>query len=152
MWEDSILEDFLKVCKLARINLSKEDIIVEKLLAGPTHVTYRLPKNKMAIYIFINPKSNICYKVGLIGGMKSNDRFQRQHYSPNSTNSNLAKSILNDKDIDCEMMNVKDWIINNTERINIFIDAKWGILTLKLLECFIQNRLQPKYEGFKSQR
>ncbi|HEX8561964.1 MAG TPA: hypothetical protein VF676_03185 [Flavobacterium sp.] len=148
-----ILEDFIKVCKLAKVDIKIQDITVEILLAGDNHLPKKLPSGKMAVYIFTDPQCNICYKVGKVG-RNSNARYQAQHYSPFSSKSNLAKSILNDDEIN-EIVEVQldigSWIRKNTTRTNLLIDAQKGILVLNLLEAFVQNRLKPKYEGFKSQ-
>ena len=148
-----ILDDFIKVCELSRIKLLKEQIKIEVLLAGQNHIQKPLPKGNMAVYIFLNKKEDMCYKVGKVG-VNSNARFQSQHYNSESSRSNLAKSILKDNtfDNDIDAQNkVGMWIKENTTRINLYLKGDIDILTLTLLEVFIQNRLKPKYEGFCSQ-
>ena len=91
------------------------------------------------------------------GGEVSGREFNRSHdhYGPDSSKSNLAKSILNDYDLNSNLdiqKNVGQWIKHNTKRINLILNYEKGILTLNLLEAFVQNRLRPKYEGYDSQK
>ena len=107
----------------------------------------------MAVYVFV--WNDICLKVGKVGP-NSNARYTSQHYNPRSSNSNLAKSILQAKDnlglINVSESNVGAWIKSNTDRINILLDANLGIPVVTLLESFLQCRLHPKFEGFESQQ
>lgn len=150
-----IIEDFLKVYKLAIDNdiLSKNEIEIEIFTAGQKHVPNKLPKGKMAVYIFIAKDQSICYKVGKVG-VNSNARYQSQHYNPDSSKSNLAKSLLDDYDINDKFNgdNIADWIKTNTTRINLLLPANKSVFILNLLEAFLQIRFQPKYEGYKSQK
>lgn len=151
---ENIIDDFIKVCELAKIEMTKKDITIERLTAGRNHIPTNLPAGNMAVYIFVNDVEENCYKVGKVGA-NSNARYQSQHYSASSSKSNLAKSILNDYSLNhiLEIQeNVGTWIKQNTTRINLKLSANKGIFALNLLEAFIQNRLKPKYEGFKSQR
>lgn len=78
---------------------------------------------------------------------KSNARFQSQHYNKNSSNSNLAKSIFSDKSLDIELeINLKKYIVENFNRINIYINSSNQLLT-NLLESYLHYKLNPKYEG-----
>ena len=109
---------------------------------------------RSAVYIFINEFEGKCYKVGKVG-TNSNARYQSQHYTSASSGSNLAKSILNDYSLNDKIEiqeNVGTWIKQNTTRINLKLKSNRGAFALSLLEAFVQNRLKPKYEGFKSQR
>lgn len=88
-------------------------------------------------------------------GLKSSPRFLSQHYNPNSAKSTLARSILDDQEmvnIGVTSENIKDWIKQNCQRIDILIDGKTGIFTLELIEAILHYRYRPKYEGFKTQR
>jgi hypothetical protein len=151
---NEIIKDFVKVCQIAKLDLNENDIRIEPLIAGNEHLPRKLEKNFMAVYIFIDPNYEICYKVGKVG-TNSNARYQTQHYSPNSSKSNLAKSLLNDHDRNdnIELQNdVGQWIKDNTTKINLIISTEKKVLTLNLLESFVQCRLNPIYEGYKSQR
>jgi hypothetical protein len=89
-------------------------------------------------------------------GPKSQARYTSQHYSPNSSKSNLAKSLLAHKnELNLSVLNdrnVGDWIKNNTDRANILIDSSYGVFLLSLMESFFQCRYKPIFEGFESQK
>jgi len=42
--------------------------------------------------------------------------------------------------------------MENLDRTNFLLDERLGIPVLTLLEAFLQCRLRPRYEGYKSQR
>jgi|SRR5690606_1881834 hypothetical protein len=151
---ENIIADFIQVCRLAKVEMKIDDIKIEKLTAGEKHVPTNLPAGNMAVYIFVNDTESCCYKVGKVG-VNSNARYQSQHYIASSSKSNLAKSILDDYNLNHLpeiQQNVGSWIKQNTTRINLKLSAQKGVFVLNLLEAFIQNRLKPKYEGYKSQR
>lgn len=147
-----IKTDFLHVAELAGIQINDEDIQIENLIAPHTPPS-SLPNGRMAVYVFF--WNNQCLKVGKVGS-KSQARFTSQHYHHKSSNSNLSKSVLKDKSamgisqIDEE--SVGDWIRQNTDRINFLLPDKLGIPTLSLLEAFLHCRMQPRFEGFETQR
>ena len=107
----------------------------------------------MAVYEFL--WRDVCLKVGKVGP-NSQARYTSQHYSPSSSNSNLAKSIVSARaDLgvpDITESNVGAWIKSNVDRVNFLLDAEWGIPVLTLLESFLQCRLRPRFEGLESQR
>ncbi|HRX30172.1 MAG: hypothetical protein H6582_00025 [Crocinitomicaceae bacterium] len=149
-----ILYEFIEVCKYANVCLSFKEIICEYLSAGSDHILTSLPSKSMAVYIFMDAKCELCYKVGKVGP-KSQARYRNHHYLAKSSKSNLANSLL----IDPNFMNnldvhqdVGNWIRENTTRINIVLPREQGMFTLNLLEAFMQCRLNPIYEGYKSQR
>jgi len=148
---DKIIDDFISICKIAGLKLSKKEIEKTEWHAGEGHKPEKLKKGYMAVYIFTNPLNTECYKVGKVF-KNSNARFQTQHYSPSSSRSNLAKSLLDDYTVNGNFTqdNISEWIKQNTTRTNLLIDAKKAISTLNLLEAFLQVKLDPKYEGRKS--
>lgn len=87
------ITDFLSVAKLSGVPISEKDVEIA-ILNAPHQPPKVLPKGKMAIYIFFHGTE--CLKIGKVGP-KSQPRYTSQHYNPNSSNSNLAKSILKDK-------------------------------------------------------
>lgn len=90
----------------------------------------------MGIYTFIYQEKFL--KVGK-AGPNSDARFRSQHYKPMGSQSNLAKSILNDGEfshLHISMETVGEWIKHNTRRINLFIDASLGIFVLNFIEAF----------------
>lgn len=150
-WE-MLIGDFKKVAELAGIIIN-DDMIVLEMFPAPHKPPSTLPKGQMAIYVFM--KGNDVFKVGKVGP-NSQARYVSQHYNPKSAQSTLAASILADEDIlkiaQCDEVNVGNWIKANLDRVNILLDQRLGISVLTLLEAYMQCRLKPKYEGFRSQR
>lgn len=153
----NLINDFLEVAKIATVQIQKDQITVE-LLTAPHRRPKRLPSGKQAVYWF--SVANICLKVGKAGA-QSSARFTSQHYNPNSSGSNLAKSIIKSKERLKTMLpddirltldvlteaKVGEWIETHTTRCNIYIGAEFNDLVLSLLELFIQCRLKPVFEG-----
>lgn len=144
---NNIVEDFIRICDISNINLKKSDIRIEILTAGINHMPKALPSGYIAVYIFHDNETY--YKVGK-AHENSNARYQSQHYNPNSSKSNLAKSILSDKN-SIKTDDIGFWIKQNLTRVNILLRKDVGVLTLNLLEAFLHCRLNPKYEGYASQ-
>lgn len=131
------------------IDTTKFEIIERGL---PHSVPRKLPTGKMAVYTFIY--NGTFLKIGKVGP-NSNARYTSQHYNPGSSKSNLAKSILEDPDMKTHCItenNIGTWIKNNCHRIDIEMDVSLGIFTLELVEAVLHYKLNPKYEGFSSQR
>lgn len=123
----------------------------------------KLKDNKMGIYIYMI--GNEFLKIGK-AWTNSDARWIYQHYNYNSSKSNLASSIINDKDF-CKENNLKKitkenkenreyirtWLKNNTQRINIIIkrsnDSKRDLFYLNLMESWLHYKCNPKYEGHK---
>jgi hypothetical protein len=70
--------------------------------------------------------------------------------------STLAASILADRErlglSNVDEASVGLWIRENIDRVNFLMNTQCGVPVLTLLETFLQCRLKPQYEGFKSQR
>lgn len=151
---DKVIKDFLIVCKLSHIKLKQNDILVEELSAGPNQKSSDLGDGYMAVYIFIHDKTNTCLKVGKVW-TNSKARYISHHYQPSSSGSNLAKSLLK-RHPKCfgliPTKKVGQWIRHNTVRINLRLKTSKKVQTLNLLETFMQCRLDPLYEGRKSQK
>lgn len=116
-------------------------------LSEKPHQPENLPKGKMAVYIFIYNDSFL--KIGKVGP-NSNARFQSQHYNPNSAQSNLAKSLMKDKEMKDIIGNtpIDQWIKNNCDRIDVIIDKNSvPEFSLELIEAILHYRFKPKYEG-----
>jgi hypothetical protein len=149
---NTLINDFRKVAEIAGISLSQNSLTFESLPAPHTPPS-ALPKGKTAIYVFL--WKGECLKVGKVGP-NSHARYTHQHYSPLSSKSNLAKSILSAHSTlgipSVSESNIGAWIKSNVDRINFLLDARCGIPTLSLLEGFLQCRLKPRFEGFESQR
>lgn len=151
-WDyETVLNDFNTVTRLAGVELPEGAIIVETLSA-PHVPPATLPVGKMAVYVF--SKGPDVLKVGKVG-RKSRARYTSQHYNPISAMSTLAASVLGDREqLGCEDVDAGDvgsWIRGNIDRVNLLMDEHVGVRVLTLLEAFLQCRLRPRYEGFKSQ-
>ena len=122
-----------------------------EVLGVPHLAPKSLAKGKMAIYIFKYKDSYL--KIGKVGA-KSKPRYIYQHYQPDSSPSNLAKSILKDELFSISHSITKDnvgqWIKDNCQRINILIDKELGHFALSLIEAMLHYKYQPKYEGLSS--
>ena len=149
---DDIVGDFRQVAMLAGIAIMTNNITIE-IFPAPHIPPDKLPVGKLAVYAFFF--CDKCLKVGKVGA-KSQARYTSQHYSPNSSNSNLAKSILMDRVAlgltDIDENSIGEWIKKNTCRYNILLDESLGMRCLALLETFLQCRLKPRFEGYESQR
>lgn len=148
---DKLIADFIRIAELAGLDIKRGDIRIEKLPAP--HVPPRtLPSGEMAVYVFY--WGDRCLKVGKVGP-KSQARYTSQHYSPKSSNSNLAKSLLKDKLVlgitEIDEHTVGNWIKQNTDRLNFLVPESFGIRMLSLLEAFLQCCLKPCFEGFDTQ-
>ena len=144
------IDKFLEALRLAGVNLNDSKISFDDL--GCPHTPKHMPKGKMAIYTF--QRNGQYLKIGKAGS-RSNARFRSQHYSPYRANSNLAKSLLNDPDMQScglDENNIDEWIKQNIRRVDILIDEDADIFVLNFLEAFLHCAFNPKYEGFKNQR
>ena len=111
----------------------------------------KLPQGKMAVYIFIH--NNEILKIGQ-AGQNSNARYQSQHYidftGKRKNSSTLAKSLKHDPTF-VVGSDIRKWIINNCERVNILIPGRNNKHENKKLLNFIEGLLQykfnPRYEG-----
>lgn len=147
----STLSDFKTVADLAGVRLSDHDIKIEQLPA-PHIAPTRLPPGMMAVYVF--SRKDEVLKVGKVGP-NSHARYTSQHYNPGSAMSTLAGSLLSDREplglMHLDETNISGWIKKNVERVNFLVSELLGPHILSLLEAFLQCRLKPRYEGFRSQ-
>ena len=154
--ERELIESFLRVAQLARLELAEADVRSE-VLAAPHRRPSRLPEGCQAVYAFV--LGNTCLKVGK-AGPKTAARFISQHYGLNAP-STLAKSILAhrarvapllpaqraNQAMDLSEQNVGRWIETNTSRTHVFLPTSAGPFALSLLEAFMQCRFKPLFEG-----
>jgi|SRR5215207_2320651 len=148
---DEIRSDFVRVATLAGFSIPLSDIEVQYFPA-PHKQPSSLPPKRMAVYVFMF--GDRCLKVGK-AGPNCAARFCYQHYGSRAP-STLAKSLVK-RQAEIEVsnlnaLNVKEWILDNTTRVNFLIPSQYGAFALSLLEVFVQCRLQPEFEGFASQR
>ncbi len=144
------IDGFLSALAIAGVTLDRARISIEDL--GCPHAPKGLPSGKMAIYTF--KKGKIYLKIGK-AGPNSDARFRSHHYNPYRAKSNLAKSLLDDGDMEMYNLdedNIDDWIRQNIRRIDILLDKDAGIFVLNFLESFLHCKFNPKYEGFENQR
>lgn len=146
-----IRDGFIRVARTAGIDIQPDDIDIE-VLERP-HRPPHLPVGKVAVSVF---STETCVlKVGKFGPL-SQARYTSQHYNPNSANSNLAKSLLNDANVkqryNLREVTVGHWIKQNTDRVNFILDKRYYGRTLDRLKEYLLERLQPVYEGSASQR
>ena len=148
---ETLISDFLIVAGLSGVKVKAEDIRHE-LFQAPHEPPKQIPPGYMAVYSFFH--GDKCLKVGK-AGPNSHARYTSQHYNPASAPSTLANSICKNAEelglADINETNVGNWIRNNTARLNILIRENTGIPVLTLLESYLQCRLKPRFEGFKSQ-
>ena len=114
-----------------------------------THIPLQLPIGYSAIYIF---KWNESYlKVGKVNS-KSNARYQSQHYNPNSSNSNLSKSLLSEPEFEALLGDTMpgDWLRNNTTRFNILIPERLGKNFVHFAEAFFILKCNPRFENTRA--
>ncbi|WP_372011385.1 hypothetical protein NBRC13296_12550 [Paenibacillus chitinolyticus] len=136
---------------LNEVNIYPTDEQIAIVNRGRPHkCTFK--QGKMYVYTFSFNEDYL--KIGKAGS-NSKARFYSQHYNPESSQSNLAKSIILDPAMEFYSLSsstVGDWIKNNVDRIDIEIDAKLGVFTLNLIESILHCLYLPRYEGFKTQR
>jgi hypothetical protein len=114
---------------------------------GVPHRPSSLPKGTVGIYLFFFQYE--CVKIGKAGS-KSNARFLSQHYNPESSQSNLAKSIVLDNNFSYKQLskeNIGDWMKSNLRRVDFLIDESLGIFVPNFVEAFLHLCLKPRYEG-----
>jgi hypothetical protein len=147
-----VLNDLVKVLRIAGIAYKEGDIQIEDL--GVPHTPPKtIPEGKMAVYSFFY--NGRALKVGK-AGPKSKARYTSQHYSAGSARSTLAASLEKKPEIiglvNSDVTDSKQWIKQNTQRINFIINNSLGVDVLNLIEAFLIAKLSPAYEGFDSQR
>ena len=147
-----VLQDLVKVLCIAGIAYKDGDIQIEDL--GVPHVPPKtIPEGKMAVYSFFY--NGRALKVGK-AGPKSKARYTSLHYSSGSAPSTLAASLEKKPEliglVTSDVTDSKQWIKQNTQRINFVINNSLGVDVLNLIEAFLIAKLSPVYEGFDSQR
>jgi hypothetical protein len=137
----------------AGIFVSPENLQLIKLNAGlRTHISSSLPNGFAAVYIF--KWQNGYLKVGKVNA-NSNARYQSQHYSANSSPSNLAKTLRNESEFHALTAQSAEtdwgrWIKENTTRFNILIPEKFGKNFVHFAEAFFILKCQPMFENTRA--
>ena len=120
------------------------DYFIEDL--GCPHKFSKLKNGHGAVYLFFY--IGIALKVGKANN-KAVSRFNYQHYGFNAP-STLAKSLCSDEEfvqMGITKENVKEWILQNTHRINIQIGGKDVEAATELIEAVFHFQFRPRYEG-----
>lgn len=146
------LNNLFEVLRLGDVAIKDGDIEIEDL-GVPHQPPKTIPEGKMAVYsFFYNGKA---LKVGK-AGPKSKARYTSQHYSAGSAPSTLAASLESKPEeiglTKLDVSNSKEWLKENTQRINFIINSSLGVDALNLIEAFLIAKLSPIYEGFDTQR
>lgn len=155
---DGILSDFAIVAE--RLGLPGWPAPLDSEYLPAPHTPKSLRPGHGAVYVFALTATHLAeagpgcvLKVGRVGP-NSNARFQSQHYSPGSSRSNLANSILGYPalwswlgidHIDPPM--IRDWMLSHLDRANIYVPASSAEL-IPQLEMYVRARLGGSvYEG-----
>jgi hypothetical protein len=134
----------------AGFNLVLDDLQLLQWNAGiASHIPQALPVNMAAVYIF--KWQDTYLKVGKVNS-KSNARYQSQHYNPNSSNSNLSKSLLQDPafQLHLDNVNITEWVKANTTRFNILIPSRLGKNFIHFAEAFFILKCSPRFENTRA--
>lgn len=126
--------------------LTKDRYIIEDM--GCPHKQPKFKPGWGAIYIFVH-ESNGQFEFLKIGKVntKSAARFVSQHYGF-SAQSTLAKSLCSDEhfvSLGVNRDNVKNWMLENLHRINIYV--KGSKASTELIEAVLHYTYRPRYEG-----
>lgn len=155
---DGILSDFAAVAE--RLGLPGWPATIDAEYLPAPHRPRPLRPGHGAVYVFAladfdasQAGTGRILKVGRVGP-NSNARFQSQHYSPASSRSNLANSIigypalwswlgLDERDTHA----IRGWMLTRLDRANIYVPATSAEL-IPHLEMYVRARLGGSvYEG-----
>ena len=145
---EQLRDEFLCVAKLGKVEIELDAICIDPL--EKPHKPPILPEGKIAVYVFYMEES-----VLKVGQSKAKGRYGTYHYKPDSSDSNLSKSLLTDErarevpnlDPNLSKETVGEWIKKNTNRVNFLLDSNYYGYVLNLFEAFVQCRLKPIFEG-----
>ena len=144
------LQSLISAAESAGFQVNRNDLELLQWNSGiQTHVPLPLPINNAAVYIF---KWNDRYlKIGKVNA-NSNARYQSQHYNPNSSNSNLSKSIMNEPEFVALLGDTLPgvWLKTNTTRFNIIIPANLGKNFVHFVEAFFILKCNPLFESTRA--
>ena len=139
----------MKITKDIGDAITQDDYYIEDM-GCPHKQPHQLPKGYAAIYIFIYGTETE-YEFLKIGkaNAKSSARFVSQHYGFNAMIT-LARSICSDdvfRDKGVTPDNVKEWMLNNLYRINVYIKESCGKKATELIESIMHYSFNPRFEG-----
>lgn len=140
----------VQAAALAGFDIERAQLRIERWDAGKqTHIPISLPVNCSAIYIF--EWNDRCLKVGKVN-QNSNQRYQYHHYNPDSSPSNLAKSLRSETEFHALVDEGHDtdwgnWIRENTTRYNIIVPGIIGPKFVHFTEAFFILKCNPVFEN-----
>ncbi len=140
------IQALVNAASQANLKVGLNQLQLNRWHAGiKSHKPTAFPVGFSAIYIFEYNK--VYLKVGQ-AGPNSNARFQSHHYNPHSSNSNLAKSLINDAGFAAIIGTdeVGLWIKKNTDRYNIMIPIMYNSKFVNFAEAFFILKCNPKFE------
>ena len=142
-YKKEIEELIIKASKIAGKKLTNKVFFIKYQIKG--HTPEKLPKNKMAVYTFVY--NGTFLKIGK-ANVRSNARYQSQHYYLKSNTSTLANSLLKDENMSnfITEQNVTQWIKDNCERYDVIINHECGKEALNFVESLLHYKYTPKYE------
>lgn len=150
--------DIIDLCSSAAnagFNVNPENLTLMQWNAGlQTHIPLALPTNSAAVYIF--KWNNFYLKVGKVNA-NSNARYQSQHYNPDSSPSNLARTLRGETEFHAMAAIIEpndnrwgDWIKTNTTRYNIIIPSNLGKNFVHFAEAFFILKCTPMFENTRA--
>lgn len=143
------LDGLVLAASFAGFEVNVSDLQLQTLQAGANHLPVTLLPDYAAVYIF---KYGVQYlKVGKVNS-NSNARYQSQHYNPDSSRSNLSRSIFNDLDFYAVINGEHpgNWLKQNSHRYNILIPARLGKKFVHFAEAFFILKCNPRYEDTRA--
>lgn len=150
MITENDLKELVSAASNAGHTIDRNELQLLQWNAGiTTHLPVQLPNNFAAVYIF---KWNDQYlKVGKVNS-NSNARYQSHHYNPDSSPSNLSKSLLSETEFQALLGDgiVGEWIKENTTRFNILIPVHLGKNFVHFAEAFFILKCNPKFENTRA--
>ena len=150
MITENDLKELVSAASNAGHTIDRNELQLLQWNAGiTTHLPVQLPNNFAAVYIF---KWNDQYlKVGKVNS-NSNARYQSHHYNPDSSPSNLSKSLLRAAEFQALLGDgiVGEWIKENTTRFNILIPVHLGKNFVHFAEAFFILKCNPKFENTRA--
>jgi hypothetical protein len=132
----------------------KRSQITTEMHPSPHRQPRNLPYGTVAIYAWFF-RGDQCLNCGK-AGPNSQARYTSMHYNPNSSNSNLAKSLITSGErigiTGLSISTAGAWIRENSMRVNLLfpismLDSCTLPLALAYYEAFLHVRWKPVFEG-----
>lgn len=139
-------EIIINLTEILGYKVNPNHIEVEDLGIPHTPPTPTRLKDRSAVYMFFD-KNGECLKVGKVG-KHSAVRFCYSHYKEaNAHRTSLVKSLIEDGTIEKgNKFETKNWVSENTRRINIYFSSDCPPFINGLVESAFIYKYKPKYE------